>query len=206
MSRRAVGIYAFLIALFGVFCYFANRYDYFPSDVTISQWLQGIDSAWFKPLMQYAPYIVGLGVLIVLRFWLPGRRLSIIFIAIDTAAAGLISWLLKLMVSRPRPDAEPVQIMVGTQGLSFPSGHMAMAAAVGGFIFYLAPRLVKTSSANWFLRVLLIVIIAAIGVSRIYLGAHWFSDVMGGIFLGALLLYPAVVLYNKYDTKRVNSA
>ena len=201
MSRSGIAVYAFLIALFGVFCYFANRYEYFPCDVTISQWLQGFDFDAFEPIMRFAPYIVGLGVVLALRFWLPGRRLALIFIAIDTAAAGLISWLIKLLVSRPRPDAELVQIMVGTQGLSFPSGHMAMATAVGGFIFYLAPRLVKTPSANWLLRVLLIVIIVAIGLSRIYLGAHWFSDVMGGLFLGALLLYPAVVLYNKWGAK-----
>jgi len=45
------------------------------------------------------------------------------------------------------------------------------------------------------------VLILAVGLSRIYLGAHWHSDVVGGLFLGALLLYPAVVLYNKYGAK-----
>jgi len=201
VSRRAVGIYAFLIALFGIFCYFANRYDYFPGDVTISQWLQGIDSTWFKPIMQYAPYIVGLGVVVGLQLWLRSRWRAFIFIAIDTAAAGLISWLLKLLVSRPRPDAGLVQIMVGTQGLSFPSGHMAMATAIGGFIFYLAPRLVRKTTAIWLLRALLVLSILSVGMSRIYLGAHWFSDVMGGLFLGALLLYPAIVLYKKWGVK-----
>ena len=206
MSRLSIAIYAFFIALFGVFCYFANRYDYFPGDVSISQWLQGINSAWFKPIMRFAPYAVGLAVLVSLGFWLSGRRLALIFIASATGAAGLIAWLLKLIISRPRPDAELVQIMVGTHGLSFPSGHVAMATVICGFIFYLTPRMVKTPATRWFLQALVVVIILSIGASRIYLGAHWASDVVGGLFLGGLLLYPAVVLYNKYDTKREKNA
>ncbi|TES84896.1 MAG: phosphatase PAP2 family protein, partial [Dehalococcoidia bacterium] len=134
--------------------------------------------------------------------WLPGRRLVFIFIASAASAAGMASWLLKLLVGRPRPDAELVQLLVGTHGLSFPSGHIACATVIGGFLFYLAPRLVKTPSARWLLRALLVVIILAIGASRIYLGAHWASDVVGGLFLGGLLLYPAIVLYNKYAAKR----
>ena len=124
----------------------------------------------------------------------------------DRAGGGsLSSWLIKLLVNRPRPDIELVQILEGTIGSGFPSGHMALATAIGGFIFYLAPRLVKTPAARWFLRALLIVIILTIGVSRIYLGAHWASDVVGGLFLGGLLLYPAIVLYNqiRHQAKKV---
>ena len=202
MSRRAIAVYAFFIALFGVSCYFAHRYDYFPGDLSISSWIQGIDFTWFKPLMRFAPYVAGLCVVVALRFWLPGRRLAIIFIASAASAAGLIGWLLKLLVSRPRPGAELVQVWVGTIGSGFPSGHVACATVIGGFFFYLAPRLIKTPLATGLLRALVVVIILAVGLSRIYLGAHWASDVAGGLFLGGLLLYPAIVLYNRYEAKR----
>ncbi len=201
MSRRAIAVYAFFIVLFGVLCYFANRFDYFPGDSSISSWIQGIGSD-VKPIMRFAPYALILAVLVSLRLWLPGRRLVFIFFASAASAAGIASWLLKELVGRPRPDAELVQLLVGTHGLSFPSGHVACATVIGGFIFYLAPKLVKTPSARWLLRALLVVIILAIGASRIYLGAHWASDVVGGLFLGGLLLYPAIVLYNKYAAKR----
>ncbi|MBA7631119.1 hypothetical protein ES703_38646 [subsurface metagenome] len=202
MSRLAIGVYAFFILLFGMLCYFANQFAYFPGDVSISSWLQGMDFAGLKPIMQFAPYALSLGVLLALRLWLPGRRLEVIFIASAASAAGMASWLLKELISRPRPDAELVQLLVGTHGLSFPSGHVACAAVIGGFLFYLAPKLVKTPSARWFLRALLVVIILSIGASRIYLGAHWASDVVGGLLLGGLLLYPAIVLYNRYTAKR----
>ena len=200
MSRRAIGIYVFFIALFGVFGYFANRYDYFAGDVSISQWLQEIPSAWFEPIMRFAPYIVGLGILVGLQLWLRPRWRAFTFLAITAGAAGLVSWLLKLMVDRPRPEL--VQVMVATQGSSFPGGHTAMVAVAGGFVFYLAPKLVEQRASLWLLRALVAVVILSVCVSRIYLGAHWLSDVVGGLFLGGLLLYPAIVLYKRYEAKR----
>jgi undecaprenyl-diphosphatase len=200
MSRRGIAIYAFFIALFGVLCYFAHRFDYFPGDVRISQWLQGSRTAWLTTTMRFAPYIVlglvGLAVvvrLICLRSWR-----ALIFIASTVGAALIVSWPLKELVSRPRPTTNLVEVMVGTQGASFPSGHATFVTAACGFLFYLAPRLVKTPVVMWLLRALLIVIILAVGASRIYLGAHWASDVVGGLYLSGLLLYPAIVLYNKY--------
>jgi membrane-associated phospholipid phosphatase len=203
MSRRGIAIYAFFILLFGVFCYFAHRFDYFAGDVSISQWLQGSRTAWLTTTMRFAPYIVlglvGLAMvvrLICLRSWR-----ALIFIASTVGVTAIVSWPLKELVSRPRPTANLVEVMVGTQGLSFPSEHVALATVVCGLVFYLAPRLVRTPAVRWLLRALLIVLILAVGASRIYLGTHWTSDVVGGLFLGGLLLYPAIVLYNKHRTE-----
>jgi membrane-associated phospholipid phosphatase len=206
MSRLAIAVYAFFILLFGVLCYFANRFDYFPGDLNISLWIQNIDFSGVKPIMQFVPYALILAVLIALRLWLPSRRRAVVFIVLTTLAAGLITWLLKLIVSRPRPDIELVQIWEGTIGSGFPSGHVACAAVIGGFLFFLAPRLVKTPLAIGLLRALLVVIILSIGLSRLYLGTHWASDLAGGLVLGGLLLYPAIALYNKSATKRVKNA
>ena len=199
MSRRALAIYASFIALFGVFCYFAHRYDSFPGDVSISQWLQGSSTDWLTTAMRFAPCAIGLAVVVALLLRLWWRRL--IAIAITASAAGLTAWILKLLVSRPRPTPELVQVMVDTQGSGFPSGHTAMAVAIGGFLIYLMPRLVKSPATAALLRALLVVLIAAVGVSRLYLGAHWLSDIAGGLGLGGLLLFPAIVLYNKYEMK-----
>jgi len=202
MSRLAIAVYTFFILLFGVFCYFAHRFDYFPGDPSVSLWIQDIDFAGVKPIMQFVPYALILAILLALRLWLPSRRLGAMFIALTALAAVLISWLLKLLVGRPHPNIELVQIMEGTFSSSFPSMHVACVTVICGFLFYLAPRLVKTPAARWFLQALLVVIILFTGVSRLYLGMHWDSDVVGGLVLGGLLLYPAIVLYNQYDAKR----
>jgi membrane-associated phospholipid phosphatase len=199
VSRRGLAIYASCIALFGVFCYFAHRYDYFPGDLAISHWLEGSRTDGLTTAMRYAPYAIGLAVVVVLFFRLWWRRL--IAIAITTSAAGLIAWILKLIVSRPRPTPDLIEVIADTQGSGFPSGHTAMAIALGGFLIYLMPRLVKSPTIAALLRALIIVLILAVGLSRIYLGAHWLSDVVGGLALGGLILYPALVLYNRCEAR-----
>ncbi|MGD9393777.1 MAG: phosphatase PAP2 family protein [Dehalococcoidia bacterium] len=201
MSRRAISVYALLIALFGVLCYFAHRYDHFPGDPSVSLWIQDLDFSGVKPLMRFGPYALILAIAIALRLWLPSRWRAAIAIALTALGAALISWLMKLMVNRPRPDSELVQVMAGAFSTNFPSMHMACITVISGFLFYLAPRLVKSATVIWLLRALLIALILFTGVARLYLGTHWLSDAAGGIFLGGLVLYPAIVLYRRYEAK-----
>jgi undecaprenyl-diphosphatase len=206
MSRRAITLYALLIALFGVFGYFAHRYDHFPGDPSVSLWIQDVDFSGVKPLMQFGPYALILVIAVALRLWLPSRWRVAISIALTALGAALISWLIKLMVNRPRPDNELVQAMAGAFSSNFPSMHMACVTVISGFLFYLTPRLVKSTTATWLWRALLIVLILFTGFSRLYLGTHWLSDVAGGIFLGWLVLYPALVLYNRFEKRGTKNA
>jgi membrane-associated phospholipid phosphatase len=206
MSRRATALYALLIALFGIFCYFAHRFEYFAGEPNIDLWIQKIDFAGVKPIMQFVPYGLILAVAVALRPWRPSRQWGATFIALTAFGAALISWLLKLLVNRPRPDSELVQVMAGAFSTDFPSMHLACATAICGFLFYLTPRLVKSTTAIWLLRALLIVIILFTGFARLYLGTHWLSDVAGGIVLGGLVLYPAIVLYNRFEKRGTKNA
>jgi membrane-associated phospholipid phosphatase len=201
MSKPAITVYSLLILLFGVFCYFAHGYDYFALDLDITCWIQQMIFPGAEPLMRFAPYVLILAVLLSLKLWLPSRRREVAFIALTALAAGAITWLLKLIVNRPRPEFEPGQLGPIILGSDFPSGHTACVTVICGFLFYLAPRLVKTPALMWLLRALLTILIIFTGVSRIYLGAHWFSGVVGGLCLGGLVLYPAIVLYQKYGVK-----
>jgi len=200
MSRLGAGIYALCLILFGLISYFAHKLPYFPGDVSASLWLQSIDIPFLEPIMQGVSSWVTASIIVVLLvagLGIVSRRLEAIFTASLFSIAMLASWLLKLVISRPRPSSELVQLLATSPGTSFPSGHATCAAVFCGFLFYLAPKLVRQPVARGILQSLLVMLILLIGASRIYLGVHWTSDVVGGLFLGGLLFYPAIVLYNK---------
>lgn len=100
--------------------------------------------------------------------------------AINLAAGSLLNYILKQMFHRVRPDQLKL-IEIG--GYSFPSGHSMTAMIFYGFIIYLSIRYFR----HWFkycIAGILGVLIVAIGISRIYLGVHYASDVLGGFIIG----------------------
>ena len=110
-----------------------------------------------------------------------GLRREALGVAVSLAGAMLISDLVKLLVSRPRPPVEHLQAVSGS---SFPSGHATQASA---FWFSLvlasraagAPPMVTRVAAA-----LALLIVLAVAASRVYLGVHYPSDVVAGILLG----------------------
>ena len=117
-------------------------------------------------------------------------------VIIVPAVATLITWLLKILIDRPRPGE-----IISDGGLSFPSGHTTYAVVFFGLLFYLVPKLVDNSSTVIILRSLLIFTIILIAFSRFYLGEHWPTDILGSLILGGLILYPAIIIYRHQKEK-----
>jgi undecaprenyl-diphosphatase len=134
--------------------------------------------------------------------WFFRRRLETAFVIMLPSLAVLLNLLLKVLIDRPRPGSE----LLDNGGLSFPSGHVTYAVVFFGFLFYLLPRLIKQPVLTMALRSLLVILILLTAVSRVYLGAHWMSDILGSLLLGGLLLVPAIVLYRRYAIGRGGNA
>jgi len=113
-----------------------------------------------------------------------------------TLLSGLISSIIKLLVNRPRPSEPLVRIIGKTQQQSFPSGHVLFYVMFFGFLTLLMYQIKVIPK---YIRILVsitgMLLIFAIPFSRIYLGAHWFTDVVGGFLLGILCLYILSFLY-----------
>jgi undecaprenyl-diphosphatase len=96
------------------------------------------------------------------------------------AVAETLIWVTKVIYARPRPP----MALITTHSYSFPSGHAGTAAAVAaGILLLLAMRGLR----HWCLDLLAIGYVVAIAWSRVYLRAHWLSDVFTGAALGAVV-------------------
>ncbi|MBV8201540.1 MAG: phosphatase PAP2 family protein [Acidobacteria bacterium] len=127
---------------------------------------------------------------------LRGRRAAAAFIAVTGAGGALLNLGLKAIFERVRPPAAAA--IAAAQGYSFPSGHAMGSLVVLGSIAYLALRL----AASWRLKSALLAALATlvllVGLSRVYLGVHWISDIAGGWCAGAVWLATAIVALETY--------
>jgi membrane-associated phospholipid phosphatase len=207
MSRLQIGLLASSASAFATLSCLAYRSPYFPIDLRISLWIQRFDG-----LLSTAMHAVSLAsspipatvIVVSLAIWLGkiNRRLEATIFGLSNAASALaIVPAIKLLVSRPRPTADLVQVMATNGGDSFPSGHTAYAVVCYGFLCYLLPSLTSNKALVRTLRALLTVLIGLTFISRIYLGAHWLSDALGGLFLGGLVLTGTIIIYCHYQPR-----
>ena len=105
----------------------------------------------------------------------------------------ILNQLLKRILRRPRPTEFRI---VEETGYSFPSGHSMVSMAFYGYLIYLIYRYIKNKYVKWTLITILSILICLIGISRIYLGVHYTSDVLGGFLISVsyLVIYISAVI------------
>lgn len=119
----------------------------------------------------------------VIYLWIVGSRLNALYVLATMLGGQVLGSLIKVIVHRPRPDIVP-HLAVETT-LSFPSGHAMMSAVAYLTLALLAASALRSRAAKIFLLALAVLTTFLIGVSRLYLGVHWPSDVMAGWCIGA---------------------
>jgi len=154
-----------------------------PSDLS-----QPIGPAWLEQTMIELTALGGYPILvvivaIVIGFLLVSGKLGpAAFVFLSITSGTLVSHLLKLLYDRPRPDI--VDHLVSIHTASFPSGHATMSAVVYLTLASLIVRLVESNVVRAYVLGVAILLTFLIGMSRIYLGVHWPSDVLAGWALG----------------------
>ena len=208
MIRKNNIYYIVLGLLIGVFIWLAvmsHHTPYFRFDLAITRFLQrGIDESAF-PWQGLSYFVSFFGITVVAtililstalvfalnRLW----RESIFIILLPLASA--INYFTKTIVDRPRPDGSLIKIIEKQFDPSFPSGHTVFYTVFFGFL--IAAMWHHTKISRWLkisVTAFSIFMIVSVSFSRIYLGAHWASDVLAGYLLGGICLL--ILLFGYY--------
>ncbi|MFJ2742458.1 phosphatase PAP2 family protein [Streptomyces sp. NPDC087440] len=134
-------------------------------------------------------------VIAVVFCWLlvHGERTLALGVAVTSAVGALVQQILKAAVGRERPQwPDPVD---SAQYAAFPSGHAMTATVTFGLLLWLLARFTTSRAALAALLVLAVVSVLGVGFTRLYLGVHWFSDVLGGWLLGVAVVLAAITSY-----------
>jgi len=156
--------------------------------------LDALEGAW--RFLALAGGSAGLGVVLLagcVLAWRRGGPRWLAFLIGAYAGTQVLFWSMKLVVDRPRP---PPSLQLATVGSpSYPSGHAAIATAVAAALVIAAAR-ARRPLVRRPLLALLVALPPVVGLSRIALGVHWATDVVGGALLGLgwVLLLAALVL------------
>lgn len=118
-----------------------------------------------------------------------------ISLVINLLGITIINNLIKVIIARPRPE---INKLVTETGYSFPSGHSITSMVFYGYLVYLTYKYINNKKIKIPLIIFLILLIPTIGLSRIYLGVHYASDVLCGFLLGTIYLILFISISKKY--------
>ena len=124
---------------------------------------------------------------LILFFTIKNKKVGLL-ISTNLIIITILNQALKIIVQRPRPTEYRI---INEAGYSFPSGHSMVSMAFYGFLIYLIYKNIKNKYLKISLIVILSLLIVMIGISRIYLGVHYTSDVCDGflVSLSYLIIY-----------------
>jgi undecaprenyl-diphosphatase len=201
--NRNILIALIILAILGlVSSIYAWRELRAPFDLPITIWLQSFDNSTLRSTMEWVSYIFGSwrATLIVitgaLALWrIRGGKEAIFF-----ALAGIISTIhvaIKFLIQRPRPLASLVEIFSIETSQGYPSGHAFTSILILGFLLYLVLTSVSQRSLRIISLVFFSLLILLVVASRVFLGVHWTTDVLGGYIIGGFFLTGLIWLYER---------
>ncbi len=186
---------------FSILTFLVKTTPSFATDLRISTTIQLIDFPAFATLMSlvswpgFGPQAMIIAGLIILSIYGLGLHWEAVMALAAAVFSTGLNVLVKYLIQRPRPTPDLVNVFTPLESYSFPSGHVMFYIGFFGFIAFLVFCLLKPSVKRSLLLALFGGLVVLVGFSRIYLGEHWASDVMGSYLLGSLTLIAFIQFY-----------
>ena len=209
MDHRIKTVFFLMLACAIALSITAHIFAVFPFDLKISHELQEEKNPVFAFVMQgisaIGDTVTGIVIIgAVSAFYIARHQVLEAGFILATLSNFVLTSFVKVLVARPRPPfffLDPADIFQSINQYSFPSGHVLFFVVFFGFIAYLA-WLHQTGFARVIVIALCSALILLIGPSRVYLGAHWASDVVGSYIIGVLWLSVLILGYQLVSRKR----
>jgi undecaprenyl-diphosphatase len=200
-QRLIFGFSLLSFAIVSMLAYLVDQFPVSPFDLAPTRALQAISNTLFRQFMvvislfgfmPWSAITVAGGVLLirVLLGWKAGAYLLFL-----TAVQAVANQLIKQAVGRPRPLSTLVDVFMSVAGNSFPSGHVMFYTVFFGFLLFLAVTRLPRSLWRTLAVILAGGMIVSVGPSRMYLGAHWLSDVIAAYLFGIIILAFGIEFY-----------
>lgn len=168
-------------------------------DISFAQWIQRWEGAIGENLYNIGDMLgttslaatvtaIALVIAIILK------RLQISVFLIFVLLLRLAGTQLKPLFDSPRPTSEQLRLLEPFEGTGYPSGHSTTAAMVAAMLVMIAWRYIRDTRLKWAIAVVAGMVLILVGWSRVWSGAHWPSDVIGGWSFGIALVLVAWIL------------
>jgi undecaprenyl-diphosphatase len=198
-----ISILSFLVFSFLAIIISAKKILQF--DNTIISFVQGLESPGLTSIMKLfsiigdTPAVIVLSLVVLLFLYVVLKhRSELVLFVVALSGSAILNLLLKYFFQRARPE---IHRLVEIEGYSFPSGHAMNACTVYTIIAFLLWHNIATKSGRTILIFISAVMILSIGISRIYLGVHYPSDIIGGYLASGTWITIAIWYFQKYQDK-----
>ena len=209
INPLVIGILGLVTVVLSIF---ASVLDYFPGDIAVFNWVQSFSTPWLDTTMQSIsifgdtiPQLIVSVAILGIIFLTIGKLESVLF-GFGIGTAFLLNKVLKFVIDRPRPDLPMMEVISKLDIGSFPSGHVMHMTVLVGILTVVVYKNVSNKYSRMVLLISFFNLWAGTGISRIYLGVHWLSDVIGGFLWGILALYLIFLVYKKTIHRRHDSS
>ena len=199
-----IGVISLLAFSFMAFFVSANKVVQF--DSTIITFVQGFENSALTAVMKFFTFIgdtnsvIVLSILVIIFLYVVLKhRVELILFIVAIIGSAVLNQLLKYSFQRARPE---LHRLIEIDSYSFPSGHAMNAFTVYTIISFLLWRHIPSRAGRILLIIISALMIFTIGISRIYLGVHYPSDIIAGYFASACWLGMAIWFFQKYQENR----